>query len=98
MPAAPAETKTSNRIEARCADYGLRLTGQRLIIARVLADANDHPDVEELHRRAHALDPKIALSTAYRTTRLFAAKGTISHLYTSPSPRDSCASRIPSSA
>ena len=77
MPAAPADTKTSNRIEDRCADYGLRMTGQRRIIARVLADANDHPDVEELHRRAHALDPKIALSTVYRTIRLFAAKGII---------------------
>jgi Fur family transcriptional regulator, ferric uptake regulator len=79
MPAAPAQAKNSepNRIEARCVDYGLRMTGQRRIIARVLSEADDHPDVEELHRRAHAMDSKIALSTVYRTIRLFAAKGII---------------------
>ncbi len=75
MPAAPAET--SNRIEARCADYGLRMTGQRRIIARVLSAANDHPDVEEVHRRAHSVDARISLSTVYRTIKLFAAKGII---------------------
>jgi Fur family ferric uptake transcriptional regulator len=75
MTAAPAENP--NRIEARCADYGLRMTGQRRVIARVLAAAHDHPDVEELHRRAHAIDSKISLSTVYRTIKLFAAKGII---------------------
>jgi Fur family transcriptional regulator, ferric uptake regulator len=77
MPAASPKISTSNRIEARCAGDGLRMTGQRRIIARVLSAANDHPDVEELHRRAHALDPKISLSTVYRTIKLFAAKGII---------------------
>lgn len=75
MPA--ATTINSNRIEARCAEYGLRMTGQRRVIARVLAAANDHPDVEELHRRAHAIDPKISLSTVYRTIKLLATKGII---------------------
>lgn len=51
------------------------MTGQRRIIARVLSEARDHPDVEEVHRRAHALDARISLSTVYRTLRLFAEKG-----------------------
>lgn len=75
MPATHADK--ANGIEARCAEYGLRMTGQRRVIARVLATANDHPDVEELHRRAHAVDAKISLSTVYRTIKLFAAKGII---------------------
>lgn len=78
MPAAPKDvTSPSNRIEMRCADSGLRMTGQRRVIARVLSAADDHPDVEELHRRAHALDPKISLSTVYRTIKLFAGLGII---------------------
>lgn len=72
-----APQDNSNRIEARCADQGLRMTGQRRVIARILADATDHPDVEELHRRAHAVDPKISLSTVYRTIKLFAELGII---------------------
>lgn len=68
-------SESPSRIEARCAEYGLRMTGQRRIIARVLSSATDHPDVEEVHRRAHATDPKISLSTVYRTIKLFAAKG-----------------------
>lgn len=51
------------------------MTGQRRIIARVLSEAVDHPDAEEVHRRAHALDPKISLSTVYRTIRLLSEKG-----------------------
>jgi Fur family ferric uptake transcriptional regulator len=69
-PAAPA-----SRIEQLCADKRLRMTGQRRVIARVLSDAKDHPDVEEVHRRAHAVDPRISLSTVYRTLRLFETKG-----------------------
>jgi Fur family ferric uptake transcriptional regulator len=72
-----APLQTSNRIEALCLDNGLRMTGQRRVIAQVLAAANDHPDVEELHRRAHAVDPRISLSTVYRTIKLFAEKGII---------------------
>ena len=73
MPKGPSESPS--RIEARCAEYSLRMTGQRRIIARVLSSATDHPDVEEVHRRAHAVDSKISLSTVYRTIKLFAAKG-----------------------
>lgn len=75
MPAAAAGNP--NRIEALCANFGLRMTGQRRVIARVLSSANDHPDVEEVHRRAHAVDAKISLSTVYRTIKLFSAKGII---------------------
>lgn len=67
--------KSLTPIESRCAEYGLRMTGQRRVIAQVLSAATDHPDVEEVHRRAHAVDPRISLSTVYRTLKLFAAKG-----------------------
>jgi Fur family ferric uptake transcriptional regulator len=72
---AAAHTAPANRIEQLCADKRLRMTGQRRVIARVLSDAKDHPDVEEVHRRAHAVDPRISLSTVYRTLRLLEAKG-----------------------
>jgi Fur family ferric uptake transcriptional regulator len=70
-----ATTPPANRIEKLCADKRLRMTGQRRVIARVLSDAKDHPDVEEVHRRAHAVDRRISLSTVYRTLRLFETKG-----------------------
>ena len=70
---------SKNRIERLCADLGLRMTGQRRTIARVLTDADDHPNVEEVHRRAHGVDPRISLSTVYRTLRLFEAKGILEH-------------------
>lgn len=59
-------------IERKCVEKGLRLTEQRRIIARVLSNADDHPDAEELYARASAVDPKISLATVYRTVRLFA--------------------------
>ena len=58
-------------IEALCAEKGLRITEQRRVIARVLSDAEDHPDVEALHARAAAIDPGISIATVYRTVRLF---------------------------
>jgi Fur family transcriptional regulator, ferric uptake regulator len=64
-----------DRIEKLCIDRGLRMTEQRRVIARVLSSASDHPDVEELHRRAHALDPHISIATVYRTVRLFEEAG-----------------------
>jgi Fur family transcriptional regulator, ferric uptake regulator len=64
-----------NRIERLCAEQGLRMTGQRRVIARVLCTAKDHPDVDEVYRRANEVDPRIALSTVYRTLKLFAEKG-----------------------
>ncbi len=62
--------KTS-RIERACIEKGLRMTGQRRLIARVLSESTDHPDVEELYRRAVKIDPRISLATVYRTVRLF---------------------------
>mgnify|MGYP001236353713 FL=1 len=62
-----------SRIERRCRDKGLKMTGQRRIIARVLSDSTDHPDVEQVHRRAVELDPRISIATVYRTVRLFEA-------------------------
>ena len=65
----------SSRIELLCAEQGLRMTGQRRVIARVLSSAKDHPDVEEVYQRANEIDPHISLSTVYRTLKLFAEKG-----------------------
>ena len=66
-----------DRIEKLCAEKGLRMTDQRRTVARVLSAAQDHPDVEELHRRAHAVDPHISIATVYRTVRLFDEAGII---------------------
>ncbi len=62
-------------IEALCAERGLRITEQRRVIARVLSDSSDHPDVEKLHDRAVQLDPGISIATVYRTVRLFEEAG-----------------------
>ena len=72
-----AESASSNqsRIELLCAEQGLRMTGQRRVIARVLSSAKDHPDVEEVYQRANEIDRGISLSTVYRTLKLFAEKG-----------------------
>ncbi len=64
-------------IEEACATLGLRMTDQRRVIARIIADAQDHPDVEELHRRASAVDDRISISTVYRTVKLFEDAGII---------------------
>ncbi len=66
-----------NHIEAQCTARGMRMTEQRRIIARVLAGADDHPDVEELHRRCVEVDPRISISTVYRTVNLFEEAGII---------------------
>lgn len=60
-----------SRIEQRCIDKGMKMTDQRRVIARVLSEADDHPDVEEVYRRATAQDPRISIATVYRTVRLF---------------------------
>ncbi len=62
-------------IEALCAEKGLRITEQRRVIARVLSEAEDHPDVEALHVRSSAIDPGISIATVYRTVRLFEEAG-----------------------
>jgi Fur family ferric uptake transcriptional regulator len=60
-----------SRLEERCIEKGLKMTGQRRVIARVLSEADDHPDVESVYRRAIEIDPKISIATVYRTVRLF---------------------------
>ena len=67
-------------IEKRCIEKGLRMTDQRRVIARVLSDSEDHPDAEELHRRAVDVDANISLATVYRTVKLFEEAGIIERL------------------
>lgn len=62
-------------VEALCHEKGLRITEQRRVIARILSEAEDHPDVEALHARASAIDPGISIATVYRTVRLFEEAG-----------------------
>jgi Fur family ferric uptake transcriptional regulator len=62
-------------VEALCHQRGLRITDQRRVIARVLSEADDHPDVDELHQRAVAIDKGISIATVYRTVRLFEEAG-----------------------
>ena len=64
-------------IEKKCAERGLRMTDQRKVIAKVLSEAKDHPDAEELYARASKIDSNISLSTIYRTVRLFTEAGII---------------------
>ncbi len=59
-----------DRIEKICVEKGLRMTGQRRVITKVMSEAEDHPDVEEIHRRASEIDPGISVATVYRTMRL----------------------------
>ena len=66
-----------NHIEAQCAARGMRMTEQRRVIARVLAGSEDHPDVEELHKRCVEIDPRISISTVYRTVNLFEEAGLV---------------------
>jgi Fur family ferric uptake transcriptional regulator len=65
------------RLEKLCLEKGMRMTEQRRVIARVLSVADDHPDVEEVHRRSAAIDPRISIATVYRTVRLFEEAGII---------------------
>lgn len=60
-----------SRLERLCVDKGLKMTEQRRVIARVLSDADDHPDVERVYQRASKVDQRISLATVYRTVRLF---------------------------
>ena len=64
-----------SRLERICSEKGMRMTEQRKVIARVLSEADDHPDVEEVFKRSHNRDPHISLSTVYRTVRLFEDAG-----------------------
>lgn len=70
-------TKPVETLEEQCARKGMRMTDQRRTIAQVMEQALDHPDVEELYRRASAIDPRISLSTVYRTLNLFEEAGLV---------------------
>ena len=61
----------TSRLEQLCIEKGLKMTDQRRVIARVLSEAEDHPDVEQVYRRATEIDPRISIATVYRTVRLF---------------------------
>ena len=65
------KTKTISRIEANCAQKGIKITHQRSIIAKVISEAKDHPDANKVFLRANKLDPRISLATVYRTIKLF---------------------------
>ena len=69
-----------SRIEQACINSGMKMTEQRRVIARVLSDADDHPDVEELYARASAQDPNISIATVYRTVKLFDEAGILEKL------------------
>lgn len=69
------DSETRSILEELCEQRGLRMTDQRRVIAQVLSSSEDHPDVEELYRRANAVDDRISLSTVYRTVRLFEEAG-----------------------
>jgi Fur family ferric uptake transcriptional regulator len=66
----PKEEESASRLEKLCAEKGLKMTGQRRVIARVLSVSDDHPDVEQVYRRAMEIDPNISIATVYRTVRL----------------------------
>jgi Fur family ferric uptake transcriptional regulator len=68
---------TASNLEAECVAKRMRMTEQRRVIARVLDASKDHPDVEELYRRASSVDPRISISTVYRTVRMFEDAGII---------------------
>ncbi len=65
-------------IEKKCLEKGVRLTEQRKLIAQVMSKAEDHPDVDELHKRVNKVDTKISIATVYRTVKLFEESGIIS--------------------
>ena len=67
----PPAPPSLDRLEKLCLEKGLRMTDQRRVIARVLSEALDHPDVDQVYRRASAIDPHISIATVYRTVRLF---------------------------
>jgi Fur family ferric uptake transcriptional regulator len=70
-------TDLSKTLEELCAEKGMRMTDQRRVIARILEESDDHPDVEELYRRSSRVDPRISISTVYRTVKLFEDEGII---------------------
>ena len=68
----------SSDIEIKCIKKGVRLTDQRKLVAKIMSEAQDHPDVDELHKRVNKLDSKISIATVYRTVKLFEEAGIVS--------------------
>ena len=68
----------SSIIETKCIDKGVRLTDQRKLVAKVMSESEDHPDVDELHKRVNKMDSKISIATVYRTVKLFEEAGIVS--------------------
>tara|TARA_B100000029_G_scaffold515222_1_gene621206 strand:+ start:3286 stop:3696 length:411 start_codon:yes stop_codon:yes gene_type:complete len=68
----------TSAIEKKCIKQGVRLTDQRKLIAKVMSESEDHPDVDELHKRVNKLDTKISIATVYRTVKLFEEAGIVS--------------------
>lgn len=66
-----------DRLEKRCQELGMKMTDQRRVIARVIAESDDHPDVETLYQRANAIDERISIATVYRTLKLFEESGVV---------------------
>ncbi len=67
----------SNDIESKCIEKGVRLTDQRKLVAKIMSESDDHPDVDELHKRVNKLDSKISIATVYRTVKLFEEAGIV---------------------
>jgi len=67
----------NNVIETKCIEKGVRLTDQRKLVAKVMSESEDHPDVDELHKRVSKLDSKISIATVYRTVKLFEEAGIV---------------------
>ena len=68
------------KIEDKCKQRGVRLTDQRRLIAKVMSQSSDHPDVDELHKRVSKIDEKVSIATVYRTLKLFEESGIINKL------------------
>ena len=66
-----------NKIEEKCISKGVRLTDQRKVVAAIMSSSNDHPDVDELHKRVNKIDTKISIATVYRTVKLFEESGIV---------------------
>ena len=67
----------SSGIEDKCIKKGVRLTDQRKLVAKIMSESDDHPNVDELHKRVHKIDSKISIATVYRTVKLFEESGII---------------------
>ena len=67
----------SSDIEDKCIKKGVRLTDQRKLVAKIMSESKDHPDVDELHKRVNKLDSKISIATVYRTVKLFEEAGIV---------------------